>query len=163
MRVTRCAGVAIVAIALWQALTACGESRGGIPPVFTPRDPALSVDAIGDAVVTDVGIEGVAPLQVALLCDAGNSDRDVYHQPDVFTKVEVDFGDGSGWVDVTTDAKTKWFKGPEYWKPENKTQHTYTTPGEFSINARLTYWDGEVVYARQDPIPVHVLPAGNAP
>lgn len=62
-------------------------------------------------------------------------------------KTELDFGDGSGWQDITALIASfdyNWFDGVD---PAGTVQHTYTEPGDYTIDARVTYWDGEVVYA----------------
>jgi hypothetical protein len=72
---------------------------------------------------------------------------------DVFTKAEIDWGDGSGFEDVTVDALAKWGRGPggtdenhdDADDPDFLSLHTYDTPGEYTISGRITYWDGAVV------------------
>jgi len=83
-----------------------------------------------------------------------------------YTVIEIDFGDGSGWYDATEDSKTKWVpagpypSGPNPTLPDHMTQHTYTAVGDYVIRARVTFWDGEVVYANERH--VRVLLAGSA-
>jgi hypothetical protein len=127
--------------------------------------------AVKNGVVTHVGVgfEGAVPLEVAMVVEVGSgldedySDetRSEYRDP-LFTSIDIDFGEGAGWFDATGDSKTKWFyyrEGPAASNPEQMTEHTYTTPGEYIIRVRVTFWDGEVLYV--DQVPVHVLPAGS--
>lgn len=60
---------------------------------------------------------------------------------DYVTTIEIDYGDGGGWEDVTVRRLLWDDRSPTTWE-----QHTYTTPGEYDLNMRVTYWDGEVVY-----------------
>lgn len=70
---------------------------------------------------------------------------------DQFTKAELDFGDGQGWQDVTADARTKWWQQPlgtpTYYQTNYMTPHTYTEPGVYEVNGRITWWDGQVMEA----------------
>lgn len=60
-------------------------------------------------------------------------------------KLEVDFGDGGGWEDVTV-----WFN--DYLTPPydntiaGMIKHIYPAAGTYTPKARATFWDGEVVY-----------------
>jgi hypothetical protein len=78
-----------------------------------------------------------------------------YDWNEYISKYEIDFGDGGGWQDVTAD-RDRWDRiygdGIDL---STWTQHTYTTPGEYDPNVRVTYWDGEVLYQHPDTA-VHV-------
>jgi hypothetical protein len=69
---------------------------------------------------------------------------------DQFTTAELDFGEGQGWQDVTTDARTMWWQEPNgspVYPVAYMTQHTYATPGVYEVKGRMTFWDGEVIEA----------------
>lgn len=71
---------------------------------------------------------------------------------DSVIKLEVDFGDGGGWEDVTS-----WFD--DFFTPPYDTttagmiKHIYPAAGTYTPEARATFWDGEVVYwnSQSDP------------
>jgi hypothetical protein len=62
------------------------------------------------------------------------------------TKLELDYGDDSGWQDLTQaylaghalNAVTE----------QNSFKHTYTQSGTYTIHIRATFWDGDVVADR---------------
>jgi len=82
---------------------------------------------------------------------------------DPFSKVEVDFGDGSGWLDLTRDAMEKWWAPPEDTYTDHMTPHQYTAPGEYDIRARVTFSDdGATVEDLAPHVHVSVLPAGTS-
>ena len=68
------------------------------------------------------------------------------------TKLEVDFGDGSGWEDAT--AWLHDYLTPPY---DNTTagmiKHVYPAEGSYTPNVRATFWDGEVVYWKSQYTP----------
>lgn len=60
-------------------------------------------------------------------------------------KIEMNFGDGTGWQDVTGDA-ARWDHNPfDGLDPARVTLHTYSHPGAYRISLRVTYYDGEIV------------------
>jgi hypothetical protein len=71
------------------------------------------------------------------------------------SKTEIDFGDGAGWQDVTAD-RFRWDRiygdGIDL---STWTQHVYTTPGSYTPDIRVTYWDGEVLHHLPDTV-VHI-------
>ncbi|MCH7472556.1 hypothetical protein IIA79_06355 [bacterium] len=92
---------------------------------------------------------GVAPihLDAYVWISAGDNDRGEQALGEL---IEIDFGDGSGWINVTEQMKeynsARWFY--EGQDPQDLyIRHTYTEPGEYVIRARATFWDGEVVYS----------------
>ncbi|MDQ3022990.1 MAG: hypothetical protein M3R04_01200 [bacterium] len=84
------------------------------------------------------------------------------HMEEDILKAELDFGDGTGWQDCTVDCLTTWFREP--YVPNQvpidwMTRHTYTEPGTYEINGRITFWDGEVMNIDADEMyPIAVLP-----
>jgi hypothetical protein len=62
------------------------------------------------------------------------------------TKVELDFGDGAGWIDAT-QYYLDFLALDSPWTFETGFKHTYTVPGDYVTQARATFWDGEVVYS----------------
>jgi hypothetical protein len=94
------------------------------------------------------GIEGKAPCNVGAVVDFfvdSNPKTGV-----VFIKVEIDFGDGSGWRDITSSMKDMDYYYYDGLDPAHSVLHTYAQPGEYRVRARITYWDGEVIESRQD-------------
>jgi hypothetical protein len=66
------------------------------------------------------------------------------------TKIEVDFGDGGGYLDVTNEVVTFWqSQGP-------KPVHTYVEKGEYEVECRVTYYDGRAVTGKMIPLFVQV-------
>ena len=66
------------------------------------------------------------------------------------TKIEVDFGDGGGYLDVTNEVVTFWqSQGP-------KPVHTYVEKGEYAVECRVTYYDGRAVTGKMIPLFVQV-------
>jgi len=62
--------------------------------------------------------------------------------------VEVNPGDGSGWLAANADDPARPF--------EYAILHTYSEDGEYVPRARATFWDGEVI--SDDAPAIHVLP-----
>ena len=54
------------------------------------------------------------------------------------SKIELDFGDGGGWKDVTDHAFHVW----DDLDPTNRQFHTYALPGTYLLKSRVTFWDG---------------------
>jgi hypothetical protein len=90
-------------------------------------------------------ITGKAPLDIALIVNFGLSAKDSGSVADITQKVEVSYGDSSGWVDVTGHAQAFW----DYSLADTAKRefHTYSNPGSYHLSSRVTYWDGEVVEA----------------
>lgn len=58
-------------------------------------------------------------------------------------KVEINFGDSPLWIDCTSESHAHWRGDPP--PAQSNFDHTYTQPGEFLVEVRLTFWDGEVL------------------
>jgi hypothetical protein len=86
-------------------------------------------------------------LEVGAAIGIGTRPGDPGGVDELVDKVELDWGDGSGYQDLTSDAIDKWWHGGEGTFPNDPnflSLHTYDTPGEFTMTARVTFWDGEV-------------------
>lgn len=100
-------------------------------------------------------LEGRSPLTVASSIASSYGPGDEEHALGgnrIIIKAELNFGDGSGWLDKTVDQETKWYnpEAPSLHDPDFMTQHVYETPGTYTITGRLTYWDGELVDVMAD-------------
>ena len=72
---------------------------------------------------------------------------------ELVTRIEVDPGDGSGWVDFTDS----YLANRDVAAAPYHGRHSYQNAGEYLIRARATYWDGEVVYFEGELL-IEVLP-----
>jgi hypothetical protein len=98
-------------------------------------------------------ISGAPPIRLATTAGGTTSSyKDPSPTGQTITKVEMDYGDGSGWRDVTYDYNHKWDFMFDTDGPDLSTwdQYNYTEPGTYTIRGRVTYWDGEVVYSRPE-------------
>jgi hypothetical protein len=101
-----------------------------------------------------------APAEIAFLIawGAGENDSGALN----VDKFEINYGDGTGWIDVTADAGS-WDYLTES-DPDGMTHYVYEQAGTYEVLARATFWDGEVVYSNVDHdlypngFPVTVLP-----
>jgi hypothetical protein len=67
-------------------------------------------------------------------------------------KLELDFGDGGGWLDVTDFYRDSIMVIQDYHTLEQTSiKHTYPAAGTYMVNARATYRDGELVYLGGHP------------
>jgi hypothetical protein len=68
---------------------------------------------------------------------------------DYISKVEVDYGEGAGWEDVTHAALFVW----DHTQADDQLRgfHTYESPGTYDFQARVTYTEGEQVIGLQSP------------
>lgn len=138
-------------ISLWVStlVLGCG-TPGGIPPMGPSQ---RYVELFAKPVESSSGrsriIEGKGPLEVAAILGRAFGEQDSHTDNDIL-KAELDFGDGSGWTDYTEDSRNKWWEEPltvPVYHPDWMTRHTYTQPGTYIINGRMTFWDGELLYA----------------
>lgn len=72
-------------------------------------------------------------------------------------KVEVDFGDGEGWIDVSEEV-LEYLQTVEF---DLLPSHVYETEGVYQARARVTFWDGEVYESRQFDITILPPEAGD--
>lgn len=127
-------------------LSSCGPSARNENPGFTPRGAAIyawevSNGELGQSLRGEVANTGA--LEVAV-----HIDYTVVHPPDdlpMVSRFELDFGEGNGWEDVTSEARN-WDYGEigRGLDVNRLTHHTYSEPGEYLLRGRVTYWDGEV-------------------
>ena len=89
-----------------------------------------------------------APVEIgfSVVIYPGEEDRG---RDEFISKLELDPGDGSGWMDVLSEFVNDPFA--------NQIPHTYTEPGTYEYCARATYWDGEIITTNKHAIVV--LPA----
>ncbi len=93
------------------------------------------------------GYSGAAPFSFTYqfaFSDIGEVDK--------VEKLEVDFGEGDGYEDVTS-TYLAWKNGTGA-----KPAHIFVTEGEYSINTRVTLETGEVFEQSNPPSNVTVLP-----
>lgn len=64
----------------------------------------------------------------------GPDSRDNLRGHVMLSKMEIDFGDGSSWIDATS-----------CYQSASRLKHTFPAAGTYYVRARATYWDGEVV------------------
>jgi hypothetical protein len=124
----------------------CVTGMGCTGPGDRWRDPEIGHRGVSIFPV-DWGNPSTEPLVLYVGLSVGidpriDGNRDLLES---ITKIEVDFGDSTGWLDATawlTDYLT-----PPY---DNTTagmiKHIYPAAGTYTPNARATYWDGEVIY-----------------
>jgi hypothetical protein len=95
-------------------------------------------------------LPGTAPFAVQFEIEVSIDDPDEYKDRPV-SKAEIDFGDGSGFVDVTSKlVRSEWIF--------NYTgEHTYFQAGAYILRARATYWDGAILEYTLE-VPIVVLP-----
>ncbi|MEP0813901.1 MAG: hypothetical protein HRF49_04455 [bacterium] len=82
--------------------------------------------------------EGQAPLDWQYRIDVIRYLEDPPSPREFINLMEVDFGDGTGWHDVT-DEWHESLKG--LFDP--KMRHTFEQPGEYVVVIRATFYDGE--------------------
>lgn len=135
------------------ALPSCGDGgAGGITHEYLERTVMIGAVPLVDGELTKgswESLEGAAPLTIAAGMSYGAGWNDVGRASDFMSRIEVDFGDGTGWTDLTSEMLTLFAEEGKSEKsiPPEAVSHTYTTPGEYEMRARITYKDGEVVYS----------------
>jgi hypothetical protein len=75
--------------------------------------------------------------------------------------VEIDYGDGSGWADVTTEVLAILFardNGTAIPVSE-RFSHTYTDPGDYILRVRVTWQDNDVTYSPATSVPMITVTA----
>lgn len=63
---------------------------------------------------------------------------------DSWVKVEIDLGNGTGWIDITDKTRSYYKKGAREF---NALAVTYGRPGTYHVRSRTTFRGGEVVYS----------------
>jgi hypothetical protein len=109
-----------------------------------PVDPGRIVAAFyGVTDSADQVVEGAAPgpqyLRIMIHVQPAKKDRGLLSE--VLRKVEIDFGAGEGWADVTARRLYAW-SDLDYSTWES---YTYSAPGTYVIRSRTTFHDGEVL------------------
>lgn len=127
--------VYICLIGMWFisiSFSSCDNGNSGFPPENqTPkRSVGLVIDR-GDPQTEQLTIYATpGVLGVGIYGDVNP-----YHPQ--LTKLELDFGDGGGWTDVTA-----WYDAND----GTKIKHIYGEAGTYQLNVRATFWDAEVIY-----------------
>jgi hypothetical protein len=144
-------------------LCSCDDGAGGLgqPGTGVRRVLAFAYPQSA-ATIEGYTITALAPLQVGVNFGISKIAGDPGSTAELVLKAEVDWGDGSGFEDVTNDTHTKWYRGGEGSLPNDPnflSLHTYAGTGDHTIIARVTYWDGEVVLDKpQDRVHVVITP-----
>ncbi|MEP0813376.1 MAG: hypothetical protein HRF49_01755 [bacterium] len=55
----------------------------------------------------------------------------------LISKVEIDFGDGGGWIDCTQELRKNWLG-----LPDANPMHVFDQPGTYLVKCRVVYFDG---------------------
>jgi hypothetical protein len=142
-----------IGLILALVLAGCGSAGGGFEPETAQRMVFSQFQGSGAYQYASRAYTAAAPFTIACYPVAQPGDiEDAEHTRwyGHMLKCEIDFGDGSGWLDVTA-RKMAWDAlDASTWE-----QHTYAVPGEYEPDVRMTYWDGEVLYQNSD-FAVHV-------
>lgn len=102
----------------------------------------VKADGVWSGFHLEGGIDsGPSPLTVGLQINYGGATYD-----SLAFKYEVNWGDGSGWQDVTSDAPRWDYLGQDGIADGEVSAHIYATVGTYQIQSRVTYWDGYVQY-----------------
>ena len=109
-------------------------SRSTSPAVFTSVVPSYSGPEHGHEVTVAAPYQAYVSVYVS--SDSGDP-------PKYWTRAEIDYGDGVGWVDVTGTALY-------FWKHHGAmTASAYVlktfAPGDYHVRSRATYYDGEML------------------
>jgi hypothetical protein len=91
-------------------------------------------------------VTGSAPCTIGAVI--GGTNHPNFLGGSMYLQVQIDWGDGSGWVDVTADKPSYDYYYDDGMDPNGCSQHTYAEPGVYRIRSRATYWDGQVVESR---------------
>lgn len=100
----------------------------------------------------------VAPYEFRVLIhvNAGEYDYRMGKQDKLAVKCEMNFDDGTVWLDFTTEVLA-YIRGGEQ-DPELLPVHVFENPGTYKVQARVTYWDEEVLYSSPNFTPLVILP-----
>jgi len=147
--------VALYVGTLLCVLAACSPGTGGLgdEPLTVGRDLML----FGST--AEGSYTGVAPLDIFMFVRPISGSAD--NQVDMSSKFEFNFGDGTGWIDLTQEYNQK-VHGAHTSPPPvlDQLKHTYAIPGDYTVICRVTFSDGGVVLSSvTDPdATFHVLP-----
>lgn len=109
----------------------CASGGGTQPVVVTYEREVLAGITWGDP-TSEPTVINVLPEVTA-----DQNKGDAGHAFSLLTKLELDFGDGGGWID-----ESAWYATDH----STPITHVYPAPGTYEFNVRAIYWDGEVVY-----------------
>lgn len=103
----------------------------------------LAMSWLSPFVAQDIGGARSLEAGVYLIYKKAPGDEFATHR-EAITSFEVDYGDGQGWQNVTADAP-RWASFLTW--GDNVTHYFYAAPGTYTLRARATFHDGEVVEA----------------
>jgi hypothetical protein len=141
----------IASIAIWSGSCA---GNGGIKevPGFNTLWRGISVTQIWPEANPDL-------LAMKFIVSVSRNNVDIW--PDCVAKVEINPGDGTGWIDIT-DFWRDQLTGGHFFLDADRYEYTYTAPGRYSFDGRVTYTDGGVFTTGYYPDQVVVVPRGSA-
>lgn len=159
MRHTYLCSLAVLMVAVLFA--GCGRGNPGEVPVLPQRGIQLDAGQMDSQTVN--GATGTAPLAVHYLPTVIRGEGDTADYSTV-SAVEIDPGDGSGWLDVTAEWRSYMAliaAGTER-TSDDLLKYTYRMQGEFAMLARVRFTDGDVHYMSEygylEPPLIRVLP-----
>ena len=130
----------------------CKHGISGIGPL--PDERGVQLDVF-NTVGRSHGLITGASVGFEVIVFAGDSDTAIPWK-DLVTRVEVNPGDGAGWLDFTEG-----YLSPMY-PPYHNGTHVYNEPGNYTVQTRVTYWDAEVLLDDElGERVIKVLPAEN--
>jgi len=116
-------------------LQGCGKSSGEFDPLVLTRGILFGSVLTGDN-SNEKTLSLPVEISFSIVVERGQADGG---RENLVTKVELNPGDKSGWLDVTAEYLSQ--------PINNLIPHTYTENGVYNPQARATFWDGEVVYS----------------
>lgn len=130
-----------VALVLSNLFSACSS--------FSP-DPNVHFRSVFVLAASSAGtgtLSGSAPFTVGIMPEYSPNHSDLNRPASgVVTKVEADYGEGEGFVDITDASRDLWALSGQGSVPfDQLIQHTYFTPGSYTIRVRMTFWDGAML------------------
>ncbi len=146
----------IILMFVANVLASCGKRNTNSQPVIP--DPFIPIEDQVRYCTLDMMISKNTPINIVeqnvdifmrILIGFGQYDPEyLYYE----NKVEIDFDDGAGWIDVS-ESVLKYLRTGNF---DSLPCHAYKLSGEYRARARVTFWDGEVYESR--PFEITVLP-----
>lgn len=130
----------------------CSSAQPNINPPPTARSVVVFVSS-AEGISEGYKLAGFAPFVVFASPFAMNGSGDP-KLSEAFVKLEINMGDGSGWIDFTDEYRAYLALGSQ---PDGvdaadyHLQHTYQAAGEYTVQARAQYWDGQLIYSGAIP------------
>jgi hypothetical protein len=125
------------------SLCACGQGAAFVGGPGTQRAVYAHYTAL--TVVNHTGGQWVGPLvtRVGIGLEVVPQYGDPQSLSGLLRKVEIDWGEGSGYQDVTPEAFARWGVGQSFFEADETIPHEYVSSGVFAVIARVTFFDGE--------------------